>query len=104
MQRGSSLDQVLAKVRADLSRYRQRQVLPRPHEKIGNAPRRRCRRRVPGGDGNAIPEQRLFLRTPLAFELIRAGVACRASEIEVRESVDARPSDRFPIEEHVRTE
>src|SRR3954451_1136695 len=98
-----SLDQVAANARSNVSRHHDRQTPPDAGgERAGTA--------VAGGprdgrtDRNAVPEQRLLLRAPLALEAVGPGVPGRPPEIEARESVRAGGLDRFPVEKHVRTE
>src|SRR4030095_13512980 len=50
------------------------------------------------------PRQRVRLRTPLALELERAGIAKRAPEVERPVTFAAPEPDDFPVQDEVRTE
>ena len=60
---------------------------------------RRCRRYW-----NRVPVERLLACTPLRLEVVGAGVAGRSSEVEAAEALCGCSPQRFPVQEHVRTE
>src|SRR6266568_4666709 len=61
----------------------------------------RLRQTAPSGDGDRVPEQRLFSRAPLTFEAIRTRMAARPAEIEGPEPLHACRSEDFPVQEHI---
>src|ERR1041385_5484773 len=83
-----SLRQVLADGRAEPARDCRREALPylrqRRRSAGGSPVRARAR-----ADWNRVPEQRLFLRAPLAFEVVGTRANGRAPEVESPEALSA---------------